>query len=105
VSLHERSELGDDDREREERRPCFSSDCSRSRAVSWDDGLPGRGRVRRGMLAGRREGFGDGMIAGEGLSSSSPICPMRDDGGTKEGSAPWTRMELIGRVISSTPAT
>jgi hypothetical protein len=56
VSLQENSESAEEEREREDRRPCFSSECAPSSdAVSelerdaWDD------KVRNGILAGRRE--------------------------------------------------
>lgn len=83
MSLHEASESVSDDgvREREERRPacCCFSYVGGDRWWWWelvaaaeaDDGLA---KVRRGIFAGRRVVFGDGMVAAGGLYGSSPIC-------------------------------
>jgi hypothetical protein len=63
VSLQENSELGDDDREREDRRPCFSSDCAPSSLSEFgSDRCVADGKVRRGMFAGRRGGFRGGIV-------------------------------------------
>lgn len=63
MSLQEKSESGDDDLEREDRRPCFSSDCAPSSAaecemdrLGWDD------KVRKGIFAGRRVVLGEGIV-------------------------------------------
>jgi hypothetical protein len=63
VSLQEKSELGEDDREREDRRPCFSSDCEPSSlSECGSDRLAADDKVRRGMFAGRRGGFWEGIV-------------------------------------------
>jgi hypothetical protein len=77
VSLHEKSESDDSDREGEERRPCFSCACSSSSPAPGEDRLAGLVKVRRGIFAGRRADGVDGMVAAGGLSRSSPVCPMR----------------------------
>ena len=63
MSLQENSELGDDDLEREDRRPCFSSDCAPSSlSECMSDRLAADDKVRRGIFAGRRGGFGGGIL-------------------------------------------
>lgn len=74
MSLHEKSESSDGEREREERRPAFS--CAEPLRACW---LAELAKVRRGILAGRRVVFGDGIVAAGGLYSSSPVCPLRRD--------------------------
>jgi hypothetical protein len=85
VSLHEKSESGDGDREREERRSCFSCACSPRSPAPGEDRLAGVVKVRRGIFAGRRVDGVDGMVAAGGLSGSSPLCPMRWKGRKGEG--------------------
>ena len=81
VSLHEKSE-SDGDRESEERRPGgFSCTCS---PWGWWLLEAALVRVRRGMFAGRRMVFGDGIVAAGGLYGSSPVCPWRRDGNVGE---------------------
>lgn len=59
MSLHENSEPGDEEREREDRRPCFSSGPS----SPWlGFGRLAEDNVRNGMFAGRRVDFGKGML-------------------------------------------
>lgn len=63
MSLQENSELGDDDREREDRRPCFSSDCAPSSLSECGfDRSAADDKVRRGIFAGRRGAFGEGIV-------------------------------------------
>lgn len=63
MSLQENSESGDEDLEREERRPCFSSGRAPSNRSECElDRTAGDDKVRRGILAGRREGFGEGIV-------------------------------------------
>jgi len=77
VSLQENSEPRGDDREKEDRRPCFSSDSLPSSAAECEFGpVAGDDKVRRGILAGRREGFGEGMVKIVELFCSSPICVL-----------------------------
>lgn len=72
MSLQENSESAEELREREDRRPCFSSECAPSNEAvcssERDD------RFRNGMLAGRREDVGEGMVkVGAVRSSSLPL--------------------------------
>ena len=70
VSLHENSEPGDDEREREDRRPCFSSKPSNP-WLGFD--RLAVDNVCNGICAGRREDFEEGMLKVVELFSSSPI--------------------------------
>lgn len=52
VSLHEKSEPGEEDLERDDRRSCFSLDVPSRAAESELDACVGK--VRKGIFAGRR---------------------------------------------------
>lgn len=72
VSLQE-SESEEVDREREERRPCFS-ECAPSRCSDWVESLPAVvERVRRGIFAGRRDGVWEGILKGAELFAAAPL--------------------------------
>lgn len=71
VSLQESSESEDGSREREER-PCFS-EWEPSRCSDWEDAVAGVDRVRRGIFAGRRDGFGGGILKGGELFTAAPL--------------------------------
>lgn len=77
MSLHEDEGLGDGDgdgdRDSEERRPAFEVDVP-SKCSAW---LPAVcvERVRRGMFAGRREGFGGGIVDGLELVAAA-LCEL-----------------------------
>lgn len=63
MSLQENSESGEDDRESEDRRPCFSSECPPNSAAECELDLLGwEDNVRRGMFAGRRGTFGEEIV-------------------------------------------
>ncbi len=63
MSLQENPELGEDDREREDWRPCFSSNCEASSlSECGSDRLSADDKVRRGMFAGRRGGLWEGIV-------------------------------------------
>jgi hypothetical protein len=81
VSLHENSESGEEEREREERRPCFSSECAPSSdaecALERD---AGDDKVRRGICAARREDVGEGMVKVEDCIAAA-LSALGEGGG------------------------
>lgn len=73
MSLQEKSE-SEEDREREERRPCFSSECPPSSEAECESDWDGcDDRVLRGIFAGRREDVWEGMMTVAELFCSSPV--------------------------------
>ena len=78
VSLQEsNSEPGDDDREREERRPCFSSsDWEPSSGLEWELNWPAaEDKVLRGIFAARRVVLCEGILKGvDCVQQPSAIC-------------------------------
>jgi hypothetical protein len=82
VSLQDPKSESEEDRESEDRRPCFSCEWVPSREAvcslvreGWDD------KVRKGIFAGRREDDEEEMMKVGELFCSSPICAIQVLGG------------------------
>lgn len=85
MSLQENSELGDDDLEREDRRPCFSSEFRPSSAAEWESEREAWvDKVLSGILAGRRGGFGEGIVKVRTVLQQSSALGMGGSRGSFE---------------------